>query len=118
MADQDLLKQVFAYKTLLHKSSKMYKQLREAAHKINQDNLVKRCGKEWCKSKLHRYELLYLYQSSKGCCANCCCRVDKTFTVEHIKPKCDFPGRTWDISNMCVLCHSCNSKKAQNTQSV
>lgn len=46
-------------------------------------------------------------------CGVCLRRIRKQFdvTVDHIKPRMKFPSLALDISNLQVLCRSCNSKK-------
>jgi 5-methylcytosine-specific restriction endonuclease McrA len=35
-------------------------------------------------------------------------------TIDHLVPKSMYTSGTWDIHNMTMLCHSCNSKKGVN----
>lgn len=102
-----------SYSKIIDKKTNLYKKLREDAFKINTSMLRSRNGSEWSKSKLSKHELMYLFQSSRGMCCNrrCKCQLDKEFTVEHIKPKSRYPHLAWDLSNMTILCRSCNSRK-------
>jgi 5-methylcytosine-specific restriction endonuclease McrA len=101
------------YSKIIDKKTNLYKKLREDAIKINSSMKGSRNGSEWSKSKLSKHELMYIFQSSRGVCCNkhCKCKLDKEFTVEHIKPKSRYPHLTWELSNLTILCRSCNSRK-------
>ena len=102
-----------SYSTIIDKNTNLYKGLRKKAFEINSSNLRSRNGREWSKSGLSSYELMYLFQSGRGVCCNrkCKCKLSSDFTVEHIKPKSRYPELTWRIDNMTILCRSCNSRK-------
>jgi 5-methylcytosine-specific restriction endonuclease McrA len=36
------------------------------------------------------------------------------FVIDHIKPLCNHPNLALDLSNLRLLCHSCNLKKGAN----
>jgi len=55
-------------------------------------------------------ELLYKYKFS---CVNCQCNDVKKLTIDHIFPV--SKGGSDDISNLQIMCKSCNSKKGNKT---
>jgi 5-methylcytosine-specific restriction endonuclease McrA len=101
---------------LISHSSSEYDRLRHRAVANNVARMDVRPADPhaWRKSALTEEEKYYLWQSQRGCCANASCRTTldlRTMTIEHIVPKSEAAGLTWDIRNMTVLCHSCNSRK-------
>lgn len=102
---------------LISHSSDEYARLRHRAVANNVARMDARPADPhaWRKSSLTEEEKYYLWQSQHGRCANITsCRTPldlRTMTIEHIVPKSEAPGLTWDIRNMTVLCHSCNSRK-------
>lgn len=36
--------------------------------------------------------------------------------IDHIYPKSIYPNRLWDLSNMQILCHSCNLEKGRSVK--
>lgn len=107
------------YSQIYHKNSSDYKKLREEAFHINNVKNESRNQKwcrasDWSKQKLTDIEKAYLYQSYKGVCSNTNCQkklTEKTFTVEHIMPKCRHIEDMWKLDNFSILCSPCNSKK-------
>lgn len=101
---------------LISHSSEEYERLRHRAIANNVAHMKDRApdASAWRKSALTEQEKYYLWQSQYGKCANSGCRTDldlKTMTIEHVVPKSESPGLTWDIRNMTILCRSCNSRK-------
>lgn len=98
---------------LIPKDSDEYARLRHRAVANNVAKLDERPD-VWRKSALTDTEKYYLWNSQNGCCANTACkkRLDMhTMTIEHVVPKSKAPKLMWDIRDMTILCHSCNSAK-------
>lgn len=103
-------------KHLISHSSDEYDRLRHraVANNITRMDVRPADSHAWRKSALTEEEKYYLWQSQYGCCANSSCRTNldlRTMTIEHIVPKSEAAGLTWDIRNMTILCHGCNSRK-------
>lgn len=101
---------------LISHSSDEYDRLRHRAVANNVARMEVRPADPhaWRKSALTEAEKYFLWQSQYGRCANTSCRTPLdllTMTIEHIVPKSEAAGLTWDIRNMTILCHSCNSRK-------
>ena len=104
------------YGSPIDKDSDEYKRLKHRAVAINQERLPERPADPhaWAKHKLTDQEKYYLWNSQGGRCARSECRApldQRSMTIEHVVPKSQAPGLTWDIRNMTVLCMDCNRKK-------
>jgi 5-methylcytosine-specific restriction endonuclease McrA len=105
-----------AYGRPINKDSDGYKRLKHRAMVINQDRLDERPSDPhaWSKQRLTSEEKYYLWNSQGGKCARSECRTpldELSMTIEHVVPKSQAPGLTWDIRNMTILCMDCNRKK-------
>ena len=101
---------------LISHSSSEYDRLRHRAVANNVARMEARPADPhaWSKSTLTEEEKYYLWQSQYGKCASTSCRESldlRTMTIEHVVPKSEAPGLTWDIRNMTILCLSCNARK-------
>lgn len=69
-------------------------------------------GRQWLDL---RYRVL---RASKGCCALCKSRPtsDNPVHVDHIKPRSKYPDLELDITNLQVLCKSCNLGKSNTDE--
>lgn len=106
----------FKASQIIQRDTEEYDRLKHRALAINAEKLETRPADaaKWRKSSLTDQEKYYLWTSQMGRCANTNCHImldQKLMTIEHIIPKSKMPEGTWDIRNMTILCHSCNSYK-------
>ena len=98
---------------VLDKRTKAYHELKQDALNVNASKMDTRPDK-WSKGQLSDAEKFYLWNSQKGKCARVECQApldQRSMTIEHVEPKSKRPDLMWDIHNLTILCHSCNSKK-------
>ena len=68
----------------------------------------------WRKTNSVRFSRQNVWIRDEGKCQYCNLRVSvKSFTLDHVNPKCCGGKTTWD--NVVVCCESCNQKKADKT---
>lgn len=62
---------------------------------------------------------MQLYQEVKGICPHCKRNIEPDFaTIDHIVPVSKDPSRKYDLTNLQMLCSSCNSRKGTKKNEV